>query len=45
MIEEKARGSVWSVAMVAVFIFIGAMSFAGIFTSSKTETVAASAVN
>lgn len=45
MIEQKARGSVWSVAMLAVFLFLGAISVAGVFSSKEITTVSASATN
>ncbi|MFK7902884.1 MAG: hypothetical protein AB8B49_08590 [Nitratireductor sp.] len=47
MIEEKAKSSVWSIAMFAVIIFLSAIAFDGAFMerSSNTTNISAASAN
>lgn len=44
MIEEKTQSSVWSVAILAVVLFLAIISFEGVFAPSKIASISANAV-
>ncbi|MBL1405939.1 MAG: hypothetical protein COC00_008140 [Rhizobiales bacterium] len=45
MIEEKAQGSVWSVAILAVVLFLAIISFEGVFAPAKVTSISTNVIS